>query len=155
MQLPSITKYAWSKLTTMQLGHLAEHIVKVEFFSYGFDVYTPGVDHHGVDFMARQGHQRAFDIQVKGSREQRSVLIPKEKLILRADLYLALVLFCEGQAPEVYLINTLTAWEHPDATFSLHPGIKSPPEWAVNFSGRHRERLKDYLFDAVILGLCG
>ena len=43
----------WSKLSHLQLGRYAEYYAKMEFVSYGYDVYTSEVDDHGVDFVAR------------------------------------------------------------------------------------------------------
>ena len=43
----------WSGLNHMQLGQFGEYYAKMEFASYGFDVYTSEVDDHGVDFIAR------------------------------------------------------------------------------------------------------
>ena len=44
---------SWSNLNHMQLGKYAEYYAKMEFTSYGYDVYTSEVDDHGVDFVAR------------------------------------------------------------------------------------------------------
>ena len=44
----------WSKLTGLQLGRYAEYYAKMEFASYGFEVYTSEVDDHGVDFIAKK-----------------------------------------------------------------------------------------------------
>jgi hypothetical protein len=38
----------WSQLNHLQLGRYAEYYAKMEFASYGFDVYTSEVDDHGV-----------------------------------------------------------------------------------------------------------
>ena len=43
----------WSRLSHLQLGRYAEYYAKMEFASYGYDVYTSEVDDHGVDFVAR------------------------------------------------------------------------------------------------------
>ena len=37
----------------MQLGKYAEYYSKMEFTSYGYDVYTSEIDDHGVDFAAK------------------------------------------------------------------------------------------------------
>lgn len=41
----------WSKLSYMQLGQYGEYYAKMEFTSYGSDVYTSEIDDHGVDFV--------------------------------------------------------------------------------------------------------
>lgn len=43
----------WNKLSRMQLGKYAEYYAKMEFASYGLDVYTSEVDDHGVDFIVK------------------------------------------------------------------------------------------------------
>ena len=43
----------WDKLNQRQLGQYGEYYAKMEFASYGYDVYTSEVDDHGVDFVAR------------------------------------------------------------------------------------------------------
>ena len=45
----------WSELSHLQLGRYAEYYAKMEFASFGYDVYTSEVDDHGVDFVARKG----------------------------------------------------------------------------------------------------
>jgi hypothetical protein len=41
-------------LTGLQLGRYAEYYAKMEFASYGFEVYTSEVDDHGVDFVVKE-----------------------------------------------------------------------------------------------------
>lgn len=43
----------WSELTTQQLGQIGEYYAKMEFISYGYEIYTPDIDDHGVDFIAK------------------------------------------------------------------------------------------------------
>ena len=43
----------WFELTPLQLGRYAEYYSKMEFASYGFEVYTSEVDDHGVDFIVK------------------------------------------------------------------------------------------------------
>lgn len=44
----------WEKLSPLQLGQFGEYYAKMEFASYGYEVYTSEVDDHGVDFIARK-----------------------------------------------------------------------------------------------------
>lgn len=46
-------KMKWFELTPLQLGRYAEYYAKMEFASYGFEVYTSEVDDHGVDFIVK------------------------------------------------------------------------------------------------------
>jgi predicted GNAT family N-acyltransferase len=43
----------WSKLNSLQLGRYAEYYAKMEFASYGFEIYTSELDDHGIDFIAK------------------------------------------------------------------------------------------------------
>lgn len=43
----------WNILNRMQLGRYAEYFAKMEFASYGLDVYTSEVDDHGIDFIVK------------------------------------------------------------------------------------------------------
>ena len=59
----------WSELSHLQLGRYAEYYAKMEFASYGYDVYTSEVDDHGVDFVARNPNDgEYYEIQVKAVR---------------------------------------------------------------------------------------
>lgn len=62
-----------SQLSGMQLGRYAEYYAKMEFTSYGFEVYTSEVDDHGVDFVAKQPKTSEF------YEGRRSAGLPVEK----------------------------------------------------------------------------
>ena len=71
----------WSKLTGLQLGRYAEYYAKMEFASYGFEVYTSEVDDHGVDFVVKNSQSDLFyEVQVKAVRDYNYVLIKKSKM---------------------------------------------------------------------------
>ena len=73
----------WSGLNHMQLGQFGEYYAKMEFASYGFDVYTSEVDDHGVDFIARDIKTGIFyEVQVKSMFKGKYVFIKKDKLEL-------------------------------------------------------------------------
>ena len=57
---------SWSKLNHLQLGRYAEYYAKMEFASYGFEVYASEVDHHGVDFITKQPGEKKV---LRGSGE--------------------------------------------------------------------------------------
>ena len=64
----------WSELSYLQLGRYAEYYAKMEFSSYGYDVYTSEVDDHGVDFVAKnteasQPARAAYDSRQHGKRK--------------------------------------------------------------------------------------
>lgn len=62
----------WSKLNHMQIGRYAEYYAKMEFTSYGYDVYTSEVDDHGVQLLP-QGELRhpCFGDRVKAVERSR------------------------------------------------------------------------------------
>ena len=53
-------KKNWSELSKQQIGRYAEYYAKMEFASYGFEVYTSEVDDHGVDFVAKLPNSNRF-----------------------------------------------------------------------------------------------
>ena len=56
----------WSELKSMQLGRYAEYYAKMEFASYGYEVYTSEVDDHGVDFVVKvPGAEKFYEVQVR------------------------------------------------------------------------------------------
>lgn len=70
----------WSNLNHLQLGRYAEYYAKMEFASYGYDVYTSEVDDHGVDFVACDPeNNKYYEIQVKSIRNSGYVLYPRTK----------------------------------------------------------------------------
>lgn len=56
----------WEKLSPLQLGQFGDYYTKMEFASYGYEVYTSEVDDHGVDFIAKDKDTGIFyEVQVK------------------------------------------------------------------------------------------
>ncbi|MDQ3707677.1 MAG: DUF4365 domain-containing protein [Chloroflexota bacterium] len=135
----SLERYNWGKLNRMQLGRYAEYFVKMEFTMFGFDVYSSEVDDKGIDFVARKhnfaGDAWYYDIQVKSTLNLNYVFMRKSKFMLTDNLYLALVLFAAGSAPDVYLIPS-KRWNTPDSLFADRPyiNLKSPPECGLNLT---------------------
>ncbi|MBP1615460.1 MAG: hypothetical protein H6Q13_2908, partial [Bacteroidetes bacterium] len=66
-------------LNKLQLGRYAEYYAKMEFASYGFEVYTSEVDDHGIDFIVKSKDGSFFEIQVKSVRQIGYVFMQKEK----------------------------------------------------------------------------
>lgn len=136
----------WSKLTGMQLGRYAEYYAKMEFASYGLDVYTSEVDDHGIDFVAKTKSGRFLEIQVKAVRQGNYVFMQKEKWNIEdPNTYLALLLFEDGKLPEAYLIPA-TAWQTPNALLcdKDYEGLKSKPEYGLNLSKRNMALLREF-----------
>ena len=71
----------WSELSPLQLGRYAEYYAKMEFASYGYEVYTSEVDDHGVDFVVKvPGTAKFYEVQVKSVRDYGYVFIAKSKI---------------------------------------------------------------------------
>ena len=71
----------WSELTGLGIGRYAEYYAKMEFTSYGFEVFTSEIDDHGVDFVAHHPKDKTyFEIQVKSVRDFNYVFIRKDKM---------------------------------------------------------------------------
>lgn len=152
-------RYEWSKLNHLQLGKYAEYLVKMEFTSYGFDVYTAEVDDKGIDFILRKEQKgtngeveyKYYDVQVKSVRGMQYVFFSKEKFILRDNLLAAIGVFGDGDLPDLYLVPSMV-WSYPNALFASrdYEELKSKPEWGLNLSKRNLALLEEHRFDRTI-----
>ena len=139
----------WSKLNSLQLGRYAEYYAKMEFASYGFEVYTSEVDDHGVDFIAKlPGENRFYEVQVKSLREYGYIFMAKSKMPKLSEERLICVLhFIDGKLPDVFVIPA-SAWQNPNGVFVDRkydkPGQKSEPEWGINVSKKNYSLLNEY-----------
>ena len=142
----------WSKLNHLQLGRYAEYYAKMEFASYGFEVYTSEVDDHGVDFIAKlPGENKFFEVQVKSVRDYGYIYMAKSKMPeLSEDRLVCYLHFIDGQLPDVFVIPA-TAWKNPNAVLVDRkydkPGQKSEPEWGINISKKNYNLLDEYKVD--------
>ena len=136
----------WSNLNKLQLGRYAEYYAKMEFSSYGFDVYTSEVDDHGVDFVAKapKGHN-FYEIQVKSCRDLTYIFIPKSKMDLTPNRIVCIILFSDDNLPDVYAIPA-TAWLAQNDLLKSKDfeGLKSAPEWGINLSKKNLSILEPY-----------
>ena len=136
----------------MQLGRYAEYYSKMEFASYGFDIYTSEVDDHGIDFIAKSKDGRYLELQVKAVRQTNYIFMRKDKWnICDQNMHLILMLFADGKLPDVYLIPA-TAWQMPNALLcdKDYDGLKSAPEYGVNISKKNMPLLDFYKIDLMI-----
>ncbi len=138
----------WSKLTPLQLGRYAEYYAKMEFASFGFQVFTSEVDDHGVDFIVKHpADSTYFHVQVKSIRNTGYVFANKDKLPLRENWILCLLRFVDNALPDVYMIPAMT-WTNPYGPFVSREygkeGQKSKPEWGINVSKKHLPVLEQY-----------
>lgn len=100
-------KLQWSHLNHLQLGKLAEYLVKLEFVSYGLDIYVSEVDDKGIDFIIRKNSKKYYDIQMKLIRNLNYIFFPKGKFELRDNLLAAIVVFIEKKDPYIFLIPSI------------------------------------------------
>lgn len=141
----------WNKLNNLQLGRYAEYFAKMEFASYGLDVYTSEVDDHGIDFVVKDKKGRFCEIQVKSKTEKGYVFMQKSKFdIENKNLYLALLIFESGKLPDIFLIPS-EAWKVPNEVFVDRkydkPGQKSQPEYGINISQKNYDILNIFRFN--------
>lgn len=144
----------WNKLNSLQLGRYAEYFAKMEFASYGLEVYTTEVDDHGIDFIVKDKNNRFCEIQVKSLRGKGYIFMQKSKFdISNPNLYLTLLVFEQGKLPDVFLVPS-AAWEVPNDVFVDRnydkPGQKSAPEYGVNISVKNYGILKIFDFNESI-----
>jgi hypothetical protein len=143
----------WNKLNRLQLGKYAEYYAKMEFASYGLDVYTSEVDDHGIDFIVKDKRGIFNEIQVKSLRDKGYTFMQQEKFNLNnKELYLVLMIFEEDRIPNIYLIST-KAWNNKNNMFIIRnfdKGQKSKPEYGVNITNSNKEELEKYKFEYII-----
>ena len=139
----------WSTLNHLQLGRYAEYYAKMEFASYGFEVYTSEVDDHGVDFVAKLPCENNFlEVQVKAVRNYGYVYITKAKMPKLSDnRFVCYLNFTDGKLPDVFVIPA-SVWEKPNSIFVDRPydkpGQKSAPEWGIQISKKNYHLLAPY-----------
>lgn len=142
----------WSGLKAMQLGRYAEYYAKMEFTSYGYEVYSSEADDHGVDFVVKVPNTSKFyEVQVKSVRDYGYVFISKSKMpILTTQRLVCYIHFIDGQLPDVFVIPA-TAWNKPNAVLVDRkydsPGQTSAPEWGINISKKNYSLLDTYRAD--------
>lgn len=147
----------WSKLNSLQLGRYAVYYAKMEFASYGFEVYTSEADDHGVDFIVKTKSGRFLEIQVKSVRQSNYVFMQKSKWNIESpDTFLALLLFEDGKLPDTYLIPA-TIWKNKNELFcdKDYIDLKSKPEYGLNQSKKNMLLLKSYKLEEMIMTLYG
>jgi hypothetical protein len=150
----------WDNLSSLQIGRYAEYYAKMEFASYGFEVYTSEVDDHGVDFIIKYKNNSFFEVQVKALRENNTgnyMFIQKNKMdISNSYRIVCFIYFKSGQLPDVYLIPA-TVWKQPNNIFVERnydkPDQKSKPEWGLMFSKKNRQFIEPYKIEQYIEAL--
>jgi hypothetical protein len=148
--------YAWSDLSSLQVGRYAEYFVKMELTLLGFEVYSSEVDDRGIDFVARRGPAPFLEFQVKSVREKGYIFLPKHKTALSPTRVVAAVVFKEGAPPAMYLIPTV-AWRKPDGLLVdyEYEGRKSKPEYGLNVSAKYAAALERFRSHLMVEAICG
>ena len=147
--MPNLT---WSKLNHLQRGRYAEYYAKMEFTSYGYEVYTSEVDDHGVDFVVKHPKNDSFcEVQVKSLMDYGYVFIPKSKMPkLTETRLLCCIQFIDGEQPYIFIIPS-TVWMEPNAVFVDRkydkPGQTSEPEWGMNISKKNFSVIEQFKAD--------
>ena len=131
----------WSELKPLQLGRYAEYYAKMEFTSYGYEVYTSEVDDHGVDFIAKSPAGQFLEVQVKAMRNKNYVSIHKNKIKLDDAHLVCYIVFNNGSFPDVYIIPA-TVWTEPNGVFVSYD--YKNPEWGINYSLKNAHLLNPY-----------
>ena len=150
----------WSELTHLQLGRYAEYYAKMEFASYGFEVYTSEVDDHGVDFIVKApGTAQFFEVQVKSVRDYGYVFISKSKMpVLTSHRLVCHMHFIDDKLPDVFVIPA-TAWAEPNSVLVERnydkPGQTSKPEWGISLSKKNYSLLDPYKADKKLKEILG
>ena len=146
----------WEKLNHLQVGRCAEYLVRMSFAVYGFEVYSPEVDDHGIDLIVRRSNGPFLEVQVKSVRGFQYVFFPKSNFQKKENLIGAVVLFPKAQdsklsEPKLFLIPSLE-WENKNALLSErnYPGLKSKPEYGVNISKKNMGLLERYEFKSMV-----
>ena len=143
-------KKNWSQLSKQQIGRYAEYYAKMEFTSYGWEVYTSEVDDHGVDFVAKNPNTNLFyEVQVKAARKAQQIFISKDKMPLESFEHrlVCFLYFRDACDPDFYIIPG-TAWNNPTPALGDYkydkPGQKSTPEWSINVTEKNLLLLEPY-----------
>lgn len=139
----------WSDLNNhLKLGRYAEYYAKMEFASYGYEIYSPEIDDHGVDFIVKRPNEDSYyEVQVKSISNSGYVFCKKDKMPLKDSWLLCLLRFVDDELPEVYIIPA-TTWLEPKPPFVSRDyekeGQKSKPEWGINVSKKNLPQLSNY-----------
>ncbi len=152
------SEYDWGSLNKLQIGKYAEYIVKMEFTRLGLDVYSAEVDDKGIDFVVRAGADRYFDVQVKSVRNWGLITLPRAKgFERRRNLLLAVVVYVDHRAPEIFLVPSMKFPSKPNQGDLLFYYLgphgdrqKRFDEYQVKMGKVYREKLRRrYAFERV------
>ena len=142
----------WSDLNNLQIGRYGEYLAKMEFASYGFEVYTSEVDDHGVDFIAKNEKNGIFEVQVKAFKNDNYVFIKESKMSIESDIprLVCLIHLEENKDPDIFVFSTkvwdenLQSGKYKTAFVKRdYVGKKSKPEYGINTSKKNLILLRE------------
>jgi hypothetical protein len=135
----------------MQLGKFAEFFVTMAFVRAGLDVYTPAIDHRGIDLVVRLDAGQYLEVQVKATLNDNYVFMRKTSFPLDQHRYLAYVRFSTDTVPSLYLIPAIT-WLTPSSLCVSHDydGKKSQPEYGLSVTRTNQTLLDAFRFDRIV-----
>lgn len=140
-------KKKWSEFNRQQLGRYGELFAMMEYMSYGYEIYTPEVDDHGVDFLAIGSDGVPLAIQVKSVRNFNYTYVQKNKIELDEKHFVAYVRFADGCPPKLYIIPA-TVWKTPNQLFVDYEygkeGQVSKPEYGISMAASRLPMLEEY-----------
>ena len=142
----------WSRLNHLQRGRYAEYYAKMEFTSYGYEVYTSEVDDHGVDFVVKEPSSNKFlEVQVKSLMDNGYIFISESKMpTLSESRLICYIRFEDTKEPRIFIIPS-TVWNAPNEVFVYrkydNPGQTSEPEWGINISKKNFHIIDQYSAD--------
>lgn len=155
--MPKMDWKSLSEQSRSKFGAYGEYYAKMEFASYGFDVFISEVDDHGIDFVVK-GKKGYFAIQVKSVQASTGyVFMGKEHFDIEDEsLYLLLLIFEQEKLPDMYLMPA-TAWKTETDLLRYRPydkpGHKSKPEYGINISKKNMHMLDEFKFEDIIRGI--
>lgn len=125
----------------------------MEFMSYGYDIYTPEVDDHGVDFLAVGANGVHLYIQVKSVSNFNYAFVRKDKIELDERHFVAYICFVDNCPPMLNIIPA-TVWKAPDKLFVAYDygknGQTSKPEYGIRLIESRLPMLEEYSVENVI-----
>ncbi|HEX3045322.1 MAG TPA: DUF4365 domain-containing protein [Bacillota bacterium] len=144
----------WNDLSPLQLGPYAEYFAKMEFASYGLEVYTSEVDDHGIDFIVKTKQARFCEIQVKSAEGMNYVFVAKSKFDTKIPTFTS---SCSYSLPNNSPISSSSQpqpGKNPAEVFVERDynqeGQTSPPEYGINISQKNYRVLERYKFEDAV-----
>lgn len=136
-----------------ETGQYGAEVAKSEFVRHGFCICASKLNEKGLGFSAKRT-DKEYEIKVSTRNSLDYVFFPKEKMPLREDVFVMLVLLKEeGRETNSYLIPSIV-WKNPNGVFKNgnydEKGLKTKPEWGINVSEKNFPEIEQYHFDKMI-----